>query len=152
MTIEGAGLAVGIGLVLVGIEHLDFVAALQVNTAVAATLAIAFDLGRRGPLDVELDVTKLFPGADAAGGVDFHRAVLEDPFRFFSSLGALPFGKVLSIEENDAIGRRFGALAWRDYRRFWFGGNGERQRGENEYEMGDGFHELSVKGLAPVPK
>src|SRR5262245_4924147 len=89
--VNRAGLAVEVSLVVVRIEHLDFVAALQEDSAVATALAFAYDLGRRGPFDVQLDIIKFPPGSDSAGSAnDNHRAVLHFPFRRSIAIGAGP--------------------------------------------------------------
>ena len=51
-------------MVLVGIEDLDFVQTHQVDAAVAASLATAFDLFRRGPFDVDLAIAEGLLGLD----------------------------------------------------------------------------------------
>src|SRR5262245_367201 len=89
--VNRAGLAVEVGLVIVRIEHLDFVAPLQEDSAVSTPLAFANDLGRRGPFDVQLDVVKFPLGSDGAGSAnDDHRAVLYIPFGRTFAIGAGP--------------------------------------------------------------
>ena len=73
--VNRAGLAVVIGFVVVGIEHLEFVTALQKDTAVPSALALAFDLARRGPFDVQLAIAKLLFSGDVPGAVHFHIAI-----------------------------------------------------------------------------
>src|SRR6267143_743416 len=104
--VEGAGLTVEVSLVFKRIEHLDFVAALQINTAVATLLSIAFDLLRRRPLDVQLHITELFFRQDAARAVDLHRAVPEQFPLCFAGFGALPLRQILAVEQYDRIGWR----------------------------------------------
>jgi hypothetical protein len=52
LAVHSGGLAVGIGFILVGIEHLDFVEAHQEHATVAALLAIAVRRRRLAKLDV----------------------------------------------------------------------------------------------------
>ena len=65
--VESAALAVGIGLIVVGIEHLDLELALKEDAAVAATLAGAGHGGRRGELDVQLARPERLFGLNEAG-------------------------------------------------------------------------------------
>src|SRR5690606_7881323 len=66
LLVDRGRLAIGIGGVAVTVEHLQFVALLQEDAAVAAVLAIeAIGRGRTAPFDVQLDVAELLAGADA---------------------------------------------------------------------------------------
>src|SRR5262245_14042084 len=50
--VDGSGLAVKVGFVVVRIEHLHFVMSHQEDAAVASPLTFAFDFRRRCPFDV----------------------------------------------------------------------------------------------------
>src|SRR5438105_11466162 len=104
--IKGAGLTVEVSLVFKRIEHLDFVAALQINTAVATLLPMAFDLLRSRPLDVQLHIAELFFRHDAARAVDLHRAVAEQFPLSFGAFGASPLRQIPAVEQYDRIGWR----------------------------------------------
>ncbi len=58
LSIEGAGLSPGVGVVLEGIENLHLAVVSKVDAAVAAALSAAFDLAGSGPLDVQLGVAE----------------------------------------------------------------------------------------------
>ena len=62
LSVHRGGLAVGIREVVIAVEHLDLELAQQEHTAVAAPLAVALHLGRRGELDVQLKVGELLLG------------------------------------------------------------------------------------------
>src|SRR5678816_2119265 len=80
LSVNRAGLSVGVGEVVGRVEHLNFVSALQKDAAVASVLTVAADLSRRSPFDVQLDIAELFFGSKIAGvGCHFHVAVLEFP-------------------------------------------------------------------------
>src|SRR5262249_20723979 len=49
-------LAIGVRLVVIGVEHLDLVTAHDQNAAISAPLAISGDFHGRRPLDVKLDI------------------------------------------------------------------------------------------------
>ena len=67
LAVDGSGLAVGVGGVLIRVEDLQFVAALENDSAIAAVLADAVDLGRSRPFQVQLNIAKGFLGGDVAG-------------------------------------------------------------------------------------
>jgi len=80
LAVDGSGLAIGVGFVVVGIEDLNFVIAHQEDTAVTAFLAFA--VGRRGlgEFDVELAITEGSFGVDVAGVRNyFHVAIFHFP-------------------------------------------------------------------------
>src|SRR5882762_3037615 len=98
LSVHGSGLAVGVGLVAVRIEHLDLVMAHQEHAAVTALLTLA--LGRRGrrPLDVELDVSEDAPSDDRPGaGDDLRVSVPYQPFCGRAVL-RLPLREILAVE------------------------------------------------------
>src|SRR5882762_10095080 len=112
LSVHGSGLAVGVGLVAVRIEHLDLVVAHQEHTAVTALLTLT--LGRRGrrPLDMELDVSEDAPSDDRPGAGDDFRI----PVPYQPSCGRavlrLPLREILAVEQHDGVGwrRRRGSL------------------------------------------
>src|SRR5262249_31589192 len=80
--VKARRLSVRIRDVVVRVEHLDLVAALQEHAAVAAALAFAFDLGRRAPFDMKLAIAETPPGLDVAGALDDSEGSVGDrPFR-----------------------------------------------------------------------
>ncbi len=106
-------MAIRVGHVVVRIKHLDLEAAHEKHTAVAAPLAVAFHLGGRRELEVQLAVAKAFPGLNlAAAGQHLHEAVLHEPLHRLT-LVVLPLRKVGAIEEDDGIGRRLAGLIQR---------------------------------------
>ncbi len=78
LPVHRRGLAVGIGLVLIAVEHLHLELSEEEHAAVAAPLAGALDLFRRGELHVELEVGELLLRFDHALGRLQH-AVLHRP-------------------------------------------------------------------------
>src|SRR5258706_1058844 len=64
LPVHGRGLAVSVGFVFVGIEHLNFIQAHQENAAVATFLAFAFGPDRFGKFDVQLAIAKTFTRVD----------------------------------------------------------------------------------------
>ncbi|MFM1942765.1 MAG: hypothetical protein RI897_1747 [Verrucomicrobiota bacterium] len=134
VAVEGAGLAVVVGGILVGIEDLDFVAALEVDSAVTAALTFALDLFGGGPFHVELAVAELLFSDEAAGAIDGHGAVFEFP----GGLAALfvgPLVEVGAVEEDDGIG---GGWAGIDDRGFSAEGEGGKGEGGDEDEEDSG--------------
>ena len=109
LTIDSAGETVGVGLVVVGIQNLDFIAvAAQKDTAVAAALVVTFYLGGSGPFHMQLAVAKAVFGADIAGtGNAFHGTVFDDPLGLFAVHGD-PLIQIGAVKEND---RALGSFA-----------------------------------------
>ena len=106
LAVDRPRLAVGVGLGLVGVEHLDLELAHQEDAAVAAVLAHAGGRVGRGPLDVELDVAELPLRLDRPG--PRHRlqvAVGHLPPRG-PALGRLPRVEARPVEQDDRILRR----------------------------------------------
>jgi len=66
LAVNGAGLAVSISDVVVAVQHLYLVLALQEDAAVAAPLAVALRGRGFSPLDVKLDGAELLPCLDIA--------------------------------------------------------------------------------------
>ena len=104
LAVNGARLAIGIGLIIVRIENLDFVSTENIHTVVSAALAGALDFGRGGEFKVHLEIAEFILGADAPGFGGFHVIILEFPLYFLAAF-TLPFGKVFSVKENDGVGR-----------------------------------------------
>ena len=77
LAVDRAGLAVGVGVGLVRVQHLDLELAHQEDAAVAAILALTLGRARRGPLDVELDVAP-FEAAVRAFRTQCDQAVAKD--------------------------------------------------------------------------
>ena len=76
LAVNGAGLAVGVGIGLVRVEDLHLKLAHQENAAVAAILALAGRRVGRGPLDMQLHVAEFRLGLDRAGSRgDFHDTI-----------------------------------------------------------------------------
>ena len=107
LAVDGGGLAVGVGFVLVGIEHLNFVESHQKNAAVAAILAFALWRNGFGKLHVQLAIAEGRFCVDVAGfGHHFEIAV----FHFPLGGGAVfiePLREIFSVEEHDGVGGRF---------------------------------------------
>ena len=104
LLVERTGLAVEVGLVLIAVENLHFVAAHQVDATVAASLSLAHDLGGRGPFQVQLAVAELGLGVDAplGGGGD---AILNLPL-----LTSVPACERLPVKQHGGVGG--GAADW----------------------------------------
>lgn len=98
--------AVGVGDVLVNVEHLNLVVAHQEDAAVPAFLAVALGRRRRGPLDVELHIPEPALGMDPARPRhDFHVSVMYGPFGRAAVVVAGPLRQVGAIEEHDGVAR-----------------------------------------------
>ena len=121
LSVNGARLAVGVRRIVIGIEHLNLIAAHQQHAAVAASLAVALHVGRRRPLDVQLAISEFLLGGNVAGvRDDFHIAVLNLPLRRSGAAGARngamvggPFRKVLAVEQDFGVGRGVAAMSAR---------------------------------------
>ena len=99
-TVEGAALAVGVCLIVVAVEHLDFVLTHEEDTAIASSLTIAFNFFWCGKFDVEFAGSELLFALDVAGTADgFQCAVDEFPLgwtAFF--VGPIFVGLLGSVE------------------------------------------------------
>ena len=116
LAIDRAGLAIGVGGLVEGIEDLDFVAAGDVDAAIAAVLAGAGDVGGFGPLEVDLAIAERLAGEEVArAGSDFEIAVEDLPAGGDGSAShqaaavLAPLRKVFAIEEDDGVGGRSAA-------------------------------------------
>ncbi len=104
LPVGGAGLAVGISVVVVGVEHLQFVGAHQEHPAVAPSLPRVVRRRRGGPLDVQLDVAEIPPGVDVPRpGHRLHRPVPHHPSRRIS-LPVPPCVEAAAVEEDEGVG------------------------------------------------
>jgi hypothetical protein len=109
--IETTGLTVGVGLVVVHVEHLDLVEAVKEESGIAA--ALTFTLGgiRSGPFEMKLKVFELLLGLDVAGALyDLEIAVLDFP-RSLAVFATLPLRKVFAVKEDHGVGRGRGLMA-----------------------------------------
>ncbi len=107
LAVDRGGGTVGVGLVLVGVEHLALVAVVaEEDAAVAPPLAVAVGRVGRRPLDVELAVAEGLEGAGiAAAGDALEGAVVHDPFGR-AAVHRRPLGGVGAVEEDDGVGGR----------------------------------------------
>ena len=107
LTINRAGLPIGIGRILERIEHLNFIAALEKNPAIAATLAVAVNLPRAKPIRYATARHRISLCGDLAGSLgDFEVSVLHFPFRGRSVFRRYPVREILAVEQHDRVGRR----------------------------------------------
>src|SRR6185503_18567652 len=81
LAVDGTSRTVGVGLVAVGIEHLDFVSVQpEEDAAIAAALAFALRRHGRSPFDVQLAITEVLQRANVAAAFDaLHVAPASDP-------------------------------------------------------------------------
>ena len=83
LAVQGTRLPVGIGSIVVRIQHLNFEFTHEVNAAIAASLAVAFGLCGRLPFDVKLAGTKVVDRVERTGSWgDFEVAVFNLPLCF----------------------------------------------------------------------
>jgi hypothetical protein len=107
--VECAGLAIGIGDIVVVIEDLDLIGVHEENAAVAAALAVTFDAGGGCPLDVNLAGAEFLLGLNVTGFFDGLECSIDDFPAAGAALGVGPvFGECLfrAIEKHDGIGWR----------------------------------------------
>src|SRR4051794_23410700 len=98
LAIDRPGGAIRVGRVIVTIKHLDLVKTHQEHTAIAASLAIAFDDGRCGKLKVQLAIAEDLTCLNVTGTRNnLHIAVLDLPARLSAGEG-LPAGEIGAIE------------------------------------------------------
>ena len=126
--VDAPGLSVDVSLVVVVVEHLEFVSGVlragggEEDPAVAAGLACAGYVLRNSPLNVELVVSEGTFGLDVARGLAYqHGAVGDGPLGGgVAVLGGDPLVEIFAVEENDRVGGRGG---WRragsDHFGFW---------------------------------
>src|ERR1019366_5928556 len=102
---DRASLAVGVGLVPVGLQYLNFVQRVQVHATVARLLIGAVWRVWGSPLDVQLAISERLLGHNvAAAGGDLEVAIAQFPGDRLA-VALLPRGEILSIEELHGIGR-----------------------------------------------
>ena len=104
LAVEGAGLAVWVGFVVVALEDLDFVEAHEEAAAVAAGLALDFAACGDEPLEMDLDGAEFFLGLDGFFIGD-HDAIADEPCGWAAVAG--PGVEVGAIEEDCGIGGWF---------------------------------------------
>ena len=103
--VDTSCLSVYVSLVVVAIEYLYLIQPLHEYAAVAACLALAGDVFRNAPFDVQLVVFELLLRPDVARFLVYrHHAVVNRPLCRFA-LGAFPGGEVFAVEEDDGITR-----------------------------------------------
>ena len=102
MFVNAAGLSVHVCLVVIAIQHLDFIHVLQEDAAVAASLACTGDVFRYAPFDMQLEVLEFLFCQDVAFLLVYsENAVFYDPFGG-AALSVLPSGKVFSVNRTMA--------------------------------------------------
>src|ERR1700728_4376881 len=106
LPIDGARLAIGVGLILVRIQHLHLVAVVQEHAAVAAILVLAVRRRGLGELHVQLAVSEALARIElTCSGRHLQVTRAEFPFRgapvFLSPLREVP-----SIEKQHGVKRR----------------------------------------------
>src|SRR3954471_1766702 len=109
LAVNRRGLAIGVGHVLVRIQHLHLVAVHESDAAVAAILAEPASGSRRGEFDVQLNVAKLLPRDNRTRSrTGLEVAVLDRPRRIdqLAVLRMRPLRQILAIEEKDRVGGR----------------------------------------------
>src|ERR1051326_6899112 len=80
--IKGPSLAIEVGLVLIRIKNLDFIAALQISPAVASALSLSLHFAGRSPLDVHLHIPNLLFADNIPCAVALRYAAFHFPFSF----------------------------------------------------------------------
>ena len=106
LAVHGGRLAVGIGHVLVRIQHLHLVLAHEEDAAVTPALALAPTGGGCRPLDMQLDVAVAVPREDLPpsryGQQD---AILDNPLGR-TAVGRAPHREVSPVKQHDGVGGR----------------------------------------------
>src|SRR5690606_22073308 len=74
--IDATRLAVGIGAIVVAIQHLYLVQSLHEDTAVSTPLPFTHNLGRRSPLHMQLVVSEFLLGADTSFTTDHGKSTI----------------------------------------------------------------------------
>lgn len=99
LSVDGAGLAVGVGDVGVAFSDLDFVFAHEEDAGVSAFLSHHFAVGGDSVFDMNLAVSKMFFGAEGARGGD-EDSVFDSPLAF-------PGVGIGTVEEDFGVGGGF---------------------------------------------
>ena len=107
LAVHGSALSVGVTLVVVRIEKLNFVIAVNDDSTVATALTGTFNFGGCGELKVKLKVSEVVFGFDGTGfGFHFHVAVFDFPCDRFACFGVYPIVEIGAVEEYSGVGRR----------------------------------------------
>src|SRR5882762_7185651 len=105
LPVNGRGLAVGVSLALVRVEHLHLVNTVQKDAAVTAILILAFRGIWLCKFDVKLAIAEGVFGVELTSfGHDFEISVFYFPFRS-RAIFVLPLGEVFAVEEDSRVGR-----------------------------------------------
>src|SRR5690348_5343462 len=102
-TVKRACLSVGVSLVLVRIQNLNLIPALQVNPAVASSLPLTLNFTGRRPFNVQLDIAEFLLGNNVACPIHLHYSVLDLPFRAATG-SVFPLRRIPAIKEHHRIG------------------------------------------------
>src|SRR5947199_933819 len=164
LPVHGGGLAVGVGVVTIRVEHLNLVMRHQEDTAVTALLAFALRRYGRGPFDVQLHVPEVALRADRPGtGGDLHVTVADHPARG-RALERPPVREILAVEQHDGVGRRWNGWTFRaglhDRRAGTvhgvdgpgLGGHRGGEHNSDDNERGTGNAECGTEGGGAVPR
>ena len=115
LLVDAAGLAVHVGLVVVGIENLQLISVVarsgggEEHAAIPARLTVAGDVRRNFPLEVKLVVLEGPLGFDVSGTlllVDGQYAVGDGPFGGRLVAVRDPLVEVLAVKKHNRVGRR----------------------------------------------
>src|SRR5258706_8020317 len=107
LAVDRGGLAIGVSLTVVGIEHLNLVCPLLLEKKNAAVLIFTFRRIGLGEFHMQLAVAERVLGADVASlGHDFEVSVFHFPFGGAAVFFHHPLRQVFSIKENCSVGRR----------------------------------------------
>ena len=107
LAVNGAGLTIGVRLVLVGVEDLDFVGAHQEDATISAFLALSVRRIRLGKFNVKLAITEGIFGVNVPRfWHDLEVPLLDLPF-CGTAVGAEPLFKARAVEQDDGVGGRF---------------------------------------------
>src|SRR5690348_6702586 len=103
LAVDGAGLAIGVGDVVVAVEHLDFILALQIYAAVTSRLALS--LGRIGlaPFEVELNGAEFLFRLDVTLAEGYLEISILDIPLCGTALCRLPLGQIFAVKQNDSV-------------------------------------------------
>src|SRR5207247_11057176 len=103
LAVNRRGLTIWIGVVLVGIKHLNFIQPHQINTAIASPLPFALYRKRSGPLHVKLDISKRAASIDISTSFGRFRVSVDySPFCRASVLAA-PLRQIFTIEKDHRV-------------------------------------------------
>src|SRR5690606_28463090 len=100
LAIDRARLAVSVGGVLPGVEHLDLVPVHQEYAAVAPILSLSLGRERGHPLDMHLRVAEGAPGNDRSGARHHFHVLRRGPPGSGAAAGTDPFAEPVPAEED----------------------------------------------------